>query len=91
MERVCIEVVIIGQGIFPLVVNDLNQPNQDNYGKLGNLKTLTLYLDPVDESPVNTRRSIIEKLKQDKRYLKILYDADDWHRIFVLDRFALKT
>ena len=85
-----LKITVVGKDIFKIVEEklelvDINKVNQVNNGMLGNLKTLTYFIDIPEEKVIKKRAQLMEKMAEDNLRLMPLYVHGDWMRIFVFE------
>lgn len=85
-------VTVVGQDLFGIVGQKIelvgfNNINQVNRGMLGNLKTLTLELDILENEVIAKRTHLMDKLAEDNMRLMPMYKYGDWMRIIVTKPF----
>ena len=84
-----LKITIIGKDLFKIVeeklkLSGINKVNQVKNGMLGNLTTLTIFVDIPEEEVIKVRRRIMNKMAEDSMRLMPMYVHGDWMRIFVM-------
>lgn len=84
-----LKVTVIGQDLFKIVQDKfelvgINKVNQLKNGMLGNLKTLTYFIEIPQDKVIKTRARLMKAMEEDSLRLMPMYDHGDWMRIFVM-------
>ena len=89
-----LRITVIGKDLFDVMKEKLqlagiNTVNQVNSGMLGNLTTLTYYVELEEKDVIEKRKRLMKEIEKDNMRLMALYVQGDWMRIFVMK--PLKT
>lgn len=83
-----LKITVVGKDLFKIVADklklvDLNEIKETRSGTLGNLTTLTYFIDIPEESVIAVRKRLMGKMAEDNLRLMPMYVHGDWMRIFV--------
>lgn len=87
-----LRVTVIGKNLFDIVKEKLelvgfNNVNRTKSGMLGNLTTLTYFLEIEPSEVIEKRKKLMLEIARDEHRLMGLYPHGDWMRIIVMRPF----
>ena len=92
-----IELTIVGldleETVRTTVINfreRINRINQVKYGRIGNFRTLTYYIDVLEPDSMVTRRDILNELSQPGSPTVCMYEHGDSSKLYVFKKTAFK-